>query len=223
MKRELGVAYYVKRFGTYDPLRTGSNGTNSNKFYQRVVAFCYSEEISWGICDLTRQLQPMWPLYVLVGVGKPIFVIYKNNKKFGYLHNMLLLTSKPVSTLGSRVNLLPSINWFSCRVPSRSCLQQNQLLVPWSQYLKTMKLPSVAIINTDTYPSAFKGLISKLFGDFQLTFSHFILRTAAYFDYVITADTGFSVATLRFVYIYNPWFRCFQLKIIKTRHSPVPM
>jgi len=58
------------------------------------------------------------------------------------------------------------------------------------------------------------SIISKLFGDFQFTFSHFILRTAAYFDYVITADTDFSVATLHFVYIYNPRFRCFQLKII---------
>ena len=77
--------------------------------------------------------------------GEPVFVIYMKNKKFDYLHN-ILLTSKPVSTLGNRVNLLPSINWFSCRVPSRSCLQQNQLSVNQSRYLKIIKIPSVASI-----------------------------------------------------------------------------
>lgn len=30
--------------------------------------------------------------------------------------------SKPVSTLGNKVSLLPSTSWFSCKVPSRSCL-----------------------------------------------------------------------------------------------------
>lgn len=109
MKRELGVAYYVKRFGTYDPLRTGSNGTNSSEFPPRVATLCYNEEISWGICDLTRQLQSMRPLHVLVGGEEPVFVISIKNKKIDYLHN-ILLTSKPVSTLGNRVNLLPSIN-----------------------------------------------------------------------------------------------------------------
>ena len=59
------------------------------------------------------------------------------------------------------------------------------------------------------------SIISKLFGDFQFTFSHFILRTAAYFDYVITADTDFSVATLHFVYIYNPRFRVSNWKLLE--------
>jgi len=38
----------------------------------------------------------------------------------------VVLTSRPVSTLGNNVSLLPSITWFASNVPSLSCLKHTQ-------------------------------------------------------------------------------------------------